>query len=224
MCLNFNLYLPDCYGDWTYFNVVFPSCFLFGKLPAPPFQTFVYRILSTSYWFVRLNLPCVSMYCIHSFFNAPVIGYCNFLRWPQCSSIISLPSGTTRNPGSFYVSYPDLNPNLGISLKDISSFQRPDLKEFFFRKISPELTSVRIFLCFICGTPATAWLDKWCHVRTQDLNWGTLHCPSRAVSLTTTPPGGPLGQGFWDHTLDLSGTHCYWVIINIRNTLTYHKH
>ena len=32
---------------------------------------------------------------------------------------------------------------------------------FFLRKIGPELTSVPVFLYFICGTPATAWLDKW---------------------------------------------------------------
>ena len=32
---------------------------------------------------------------------------------------------------------------------------------FFLRKIGPELTSVPIFLYFICETPATAWLDKW---------------------------------------------------------------
>ena len=32
---------------------------------------------------------------------------------------------------------------------------------FLLRKTSPELTSVPIFFYFICGTPATAWLDKW---------------------------------------------------------------
>ena len=32
----------------------------------------------------------------------------------------------------------------------------------YLRKISPELTSVPIFLYLICGTSATAWLDKWC--------------------------------------------------------------
>ena len=29
---------------------------------------------------------------------------------------------------------------------------------FLLRKISPELTSVPVFLCFVCGMPATAWL------------------------------------------------------------------
>ena len=33
---------------------------------------------------------------------------------------------------------------------------------FFLRKIGPELTSVPIFLHFICGTPATAWRDNRC--------------------------------------------------------------
>ena len=33
---------------------------------------------------------------------------------------------------------------------------------FFWRKISPELTSVPIFLYFICGMPASARLDKQC--------------------------------------------------------------
>ena len=40
------------------------------------------------------------------------------------------------------------------------------LHELFFfllRKISPELTAAAtIFLYFICGTPATAWLSKCC--------------------------------------------------------------
>ena len=38
------------------------------------------------------------------------------------------------------------------------------------RKIGPELTSVPIFLYFICGMPTTAWLAKGCHVHTQDPN------------------------------------------------------
>ena len=32
---------------------------------------------------------------------------------------------------------------------------------FFWRKISPELTSTPTFLYFICGTLATAWPAKW---------------------------------------------------------------
>ena len=45
---------------------------------------------------------------------------------------------------------------------------------FFLRKISPELTSVPILLYFMCGMPTTAWLAKWCHVHTWDLNQQTL--------------------------------------------------
>ena len=30
------------------------------------------------------------------------------------------------------------------------------------RQVSPELTSVPVFLNFIFGTPATAWLDEQC--------------------------------------------------------------
>ena len=40
----------------------------------------------------------------------------------------------------------------------------------FLRKTGPELTSVPIFLYFICGTPATAWLDSGTKSRTWDLN------------------------------------------------------
>ena len=44
---------------------------------------------------------------------------------------------------------------------------------FFLRKTGPELTSMPIFLYFICGTPASARLDKRCHVLTQDLKQRT---------------------------------------------------
>ena len=44
---------------------------------------------------------------------------------------------------------------------------------FFFRKISPELTSVPIFFYFICGTPTTSWRAKWYHVHTWDPNQQT---------------------------------------------------
>ena len=45
---------------------------------------------------------------------------------------------------------------------------------FLLRKTGPELTSLPIFLYFVCGMPATAWLNKQCHVCTQDPNQGTL--------------------------------------------------
>ena len=52
------------------------------------------------------------------------------------------------------------------------------------RKTGPELTSMPIFLYFICGTPATAWLfAKRCHVCTWDLNRPTPGRRSRACEL-----------------------------------------
>ena len=41
---------------------------------------------------------------------------------------------------------------------------------FLLRKTGPELTSMPIFLYFICGTPTTGWLANQCHVCTWDLN------------------------------------------------------
>ena len=32
----------------------------------------------------------------------------------------------------------------------------------FAEEAGPELTSMTIFLYFVCGTPVTAWLDKGC--------------------------------------------------------------
>ena len=46
---------------------------------------------------------------------------------------------------------------------------------FLLRKPGPELTSVPIFLYFICGMPATAWLDKRCigpHLGSELVNPG----------------------------------------------------
>ena len=60
---------------------------------------------------------------------------------------------------------------------------------FFSRKISPELTSVPIFLYFICGMPTTAWPDKWCHVCTQDLNQKTSGCQSGTCPLNSCATG-----------------------------------
>ncbi|XP_070421534.1 membrane-anchored junction protein isoform X2 [Equus przewalskii] len=69
---------------------------------------------------------------------------------------------------------------MGTSSQD-SSKKKPPMETrrllpillFLLRKTGPELTSVPIFLYFICGTPATAWLAKRCHVRTQDPNQRT---------------------------------------------------
>ena len=46
-----------------------------------------------------------------------------------------------------------------------------------------------IFLYFICGTPATAWHAKRCHVHTQDLNWQTPRCQSGTCELNCCSPG-----------------------------------
>ena len=46
----------------------------------------------------------------------------------------------------------------------------PPILLFLLRKTGPELTSVPIFLYFICGMPTTAWLAKQCHVPTWDPN------------------------------------------------------
>ena len=86
-------------------------------------------------------------------------------------------------------------------------------KKFFLRKISPELTSVPIFLSFICGTPTTAWRVKKCHVRTQDLE---LVNPGRReaerVNLTTVPRGRPLIPVFLVFT-PRNSSECSFVLI-----------
>ena len=62
---------------------------------------------------------------------------------------------------------------------ELTSAANPPL---LLRKTGSELTSVPIFLYFIPGTPTTAWLDKRCHVRTQDLNQQTLGRQSRTCA------------------------------------------
>ena len=46
-----------------------------------------------------------------------------------------------------------------------------------------------IFLYFLCGTPATAWLAKWCHVRTWDPNWQTPCRRNGTCALNLVPLG-----------------------------------
>uniref|UniRef100_A0A9L0K9P5 F-box domain-containing protein n=1 Tax=Equus asinus TaxID=9793 RepID=A0A9L0K9P5_EQUAS len=54
---------------------------------------------------------------------------------------------------------------------DGSNWQRIDLFNFQTDvETGPELTCMPIFLCFIRGTPTTAWLAKRCHVCTRDPN------------------------------------------------------
>ena len=62
---------------------------------------------------------------------------------------------------------------------------------FLLRKTGPELTSMPIFLYFICGTPTTAWLAKRCHVHTQDPNRQTPGCQGGRAHLIDVPPGSP---------------------------------
>uniref|UniRef100_A0A9L0JHF2 Ubiquitin carboxyl-terminal hydrolase n=1 Tax=Equus asinus TaxID=9793 RepID=A0A9L0JHF2_EQUAS len=58
-------------------------------------------------------------------------------------------------------------------------------------EIGPELTSVPIFLYFICGTPTTARRAKQCRVCTWDPNWQTLGRQSETCTLNccATRPG-----------------------------------
>ena len=60
------------------------------------------------------------------------------------------------------------------------------------RKTGPELTSVPIFLYFIRGAPTTAWLAKWCHVRTRIWTSEPRAAEAECATLTTAPPGRPL--------------------------------
>ena len=59
-------------------------------------------------------------------------------------------------------------------------------------KISPELTSVPIFLYFICGIPTTAWLDERHHVCPQNLNHPTQATKPEHATLTAPPSSQPL--------------------------------
>ena len=65
----------------------------------------------------------------------------------------------------------------------------PSILLFLLRKTGPELTSMPIFLYFICGTPTTAWLDKWCHVHTQEPHRQTPGRWSRTCTLNRCAPG-----------------------------------
>ena len=89
---------------------------------------------------------------------------------------------------------------------------------FFLRKVSPELTSaanpplfaeedwpwtniVPIFLYFICGMPATAWLAKGRRVCTEDLNHRTLGRRSGTCELNccATRPATPITFLLWNY-------------------------
>ena len=49
--------------------------------------------------------------------------------------------------------------------------------------MGPELTSVPVFLYFICGTPVTAWLDKRCVYLCLGSEPANLRCRSRTCEL-----------------------------------------
>ena len=69
---------------------------------------------------------------------------------------------------------------------------------FFLGKTGPELTSVPISLYLIFGTPATAWLAKWCLGR-SGMEWVN---PGAAevehANLPAAPPAWPQNQVFFN--------------------------
>ena len=68
---------------------------------------------------------------------------------------------------------------------------------FFLRKIGPELTFVPVFLYFICGTPATAWLDKQCIGLHSGSELAILRpLEAERANLTIVPLGQPLSSTF----------------------------
>ena len=77
----------------------------------------------------------------------------------------------------------------------------------FLRKTGPELTSMPIFLSFICGTPTTAGLDKQCHVLTRNPKRWTLGRRSRTCELNryTTRPAPEI----WILTYSLDHTYLF---------------
>ena len=65
---------------------------------------------------------------------------------------------------------------------------------FLLRKTGPELTFLPIFLYFICGTSATAWLAQRCHVCPWDPNRRTPGRPSRTCAFTCCATRPVLGK------------------------------
>ena len=77
------------------------------------------------------------------------------------------------------------------------------------RKTGSELTSLPIFLCFICGTTTTAWLAKRCHVHTRDPNQRTPGHWVEGANLATPPSGQPLPTTFLQTSCFLSTLQCF---------------
>ena len=55
-----------------------------------------------------------------------------------------------------------------------SGLPSPDFLVFLVRKIGPELTSVTIFLYFVCGTLPQHGLMNSVYIPAEDPNWQTL--------------------------------------------------
>ena len=62
---------------------------------------------------------------------------------------------------------------------------------FFWRKTGSELTSMPIFLYFICGMPTTAWLDKQCISPSSGSAPGEPWAAAAECANLTTMPLGP---------------------------------
>ena len=79
---------------------------------------------------------------------------------------------------------------------------------FLLRKPGPELTSLPIFLYFICGMPDTAWRDKQCHVRTRDRTSEPRAAEKQNVR-TAAPPGWPQERSL-DNLIWIPGPSWVW--------------
>ena len=79
---------------------------------------------------------------------------------------------------------------LFIFLRKISPELTAANPPLLLRKTGPEPTSMPIFLYFICGMPATAWLGKQCHVHTWDPNWQTPAAKAEGAHCATGPAPG----------------------------------
>ena len=82
----------------------------------------------------------------------------------------------------------------------------------------PELISMPIFLYFLCGMPATAWLDNWCkgpHLGSEPEN---PRLPKQCANLTAMPPGQPqfkdiLSVGVAQITVTERGNYDKWMVL-----------
>ena len=77
----------------------------------------------------------------------------------------------------------DLGSKFVFKIRHYSKHFLKHFFNFFVKKIVPELTSMPIFLYFVCGMPPQHDLMSCVYVTTQDLNLQTLGCQSRAHKL-----------------------------------------